>query len=102
MRDWNLFSETYEISRTKRINIEKLAQVEILSIEICSKCKITRILEVSKNGVHFCLQRHTETGAKVDRKRVRSFAGYRHLIVSRHWLRRKTAPKLTAEPNSTR
>ena len=80
--------------------------MKILSIEEYSEHHIARILWISNNRVHYCLQLYAETSANVNRKRsgrprVISIAEVRHLIESSKRNRRKLVPELTAVLNST-
>ena len=80
--------------------------MEILSIDGYFKHQIARILQISKNGVDYCLQWQAETGTNVDRKRskrprVKSIAEDEHLIMFSKRNRGKIASELTAEFNST-
>lgn len=102
--------------KTKELSKEVRAQIEILFQEGYSQRKIKEKINsqqkikgkhnISLHGVQYTLKRLSETGTNMDRKRsgrpkITTSADDRQLIISSKRDRKKTAPELTAEFNST-
>lgn len=91
----------------KEINIEKRIKVTVLKEEGFSYSEIGEKLNLSKNGVHYILKRHKETGDFLNREgrggeKRTSERDEKYIALLSKKNRKLTAPDITAEVNKRR
>ena len=63
------FQKPLKCQDLNRSVLKKEPKWKFFQPEGYSERQIVRTLQIIKNGMHYCFQRHAETGANIDRKK---------------------------------